>query len=65
MIQQSQKSSSDIIGQTKNTSYVKELIYQEILAMSNIHAKLTNLKRHYDKHNLYYHELTGNTHPSQ
>lgn len=48
MIQPSQSSSSDIIGQTTKISYVTkwELTYHEIVAISN-HAKLMNLKKHY------------------
>ena len=61
-VQRSQKSASGIIGQTKKMSYVTEweLIYHEILAISNLHAEVMNLKRHFAEHNLYHHELRGN-----
>lgn len=61
MIQPSQNSSTDIIGQTTKISYVTkwELKCHEIVAISN-HAKLMNLKKHYAKHNLYHRELIGN-----
>ena len=59
-IQRSQTFSSGNIGQIKKTYVTEwELIYHDILAISNLHAELMNLKKHYAEHNFYHRELSG------
>ena len=60
-INRSQKSSGDIVGQTKTDSHVSEweLVYHKILAISDCYSNLTksNTRRGPDIH----HELSDNT----
>ncbi|RXM27580.1 hypothetical protein EOD39_10602 [Acipenser ruthenus] len=46
-IQRSQKSSKGIVGQTRRSDYVAEcqLVYHEVLAISNVFCELTNAKK--------------------
>ena len=58
-INRSQKSSGGIVGQTKTDSYVSEweLVYHEVLAISNCFSNLTKSKTRTGPH--LHHELAG------
>ena len=58
-INRSQKGSVRILGQKKTESYVpeRELVYHEILAISNNYSGLTKSETH--KGPTFHHELTG------
>lgn len=58
-IQRSKKSSKGIVGQTRKSNYVAEweLIYHEILTISNLFRELTNAKV-MDHAEVFHHELT-------
>ena len=60
-VQRAQKSSSGIIGQTRQISYVSEweVVYHEILAISNTFRRLTNSALGASESELH-HELDGN-----
>ena len=60
-VQRAQKSSSGIIGQTRQISYVSEweVVYHEILAISNAFRRLTNSTLGASESELH-HELDGN-----
>ena len=60
-IQRAQKSSSGIIGQSRQISYVSEwdVVYHEILAISNTFRRLTNSTLGASESELH-HELDGN-----
>ena len=58
----SKKSQSGIIGQTSMEAYVTEweLVYHEVLEISNAFAKLTKVKSEYSEVELpFHHELSG------
>ena len=61
IIQRAQKSSSGIIGQTRRISYVSEweVVYHEILAISNTFRRLANSTLGASESELH-HELDGN-----
>ena len=59
-IQWSKKSVAGIIGQTRQLSYVTEweLIYHEVLAISNVYQNITSARLSFRETNLH-HELEG------
>ena len=59
-IQRSKKSTSGIIGQSRQTSYVTEweLVYHDILAISNIFTSITSHSLGFRETDLH-HELSG------
>ena len=61
MIQRSKKSVKGIIGQTRQVAYVSqwEIVYHEILAISNLFQQLINAEAGYHE-TVIHHELDGN-----
>lgn len=60
-INRSKKSTSGVIGSTRNKSYVTEweLIYHEVLAVSNVYREITNVSSSNNHELRFHHEYTS------